>query len=173
MRDCLWALLLFCGLGAPVMAADEPKLLHVLGHSAVEGYQVWLDEKDWQWLRGKGVLRLGVSGPDYPPFEITRNVDELEGITADYAALVAQLLHVKIEVFRYRTREAAMDALKRDDLDLLGTSNNFEAADPQLTRSSAYAEDQPMLVTRLDDWMPVDLAGKRIAMVDDLSLIHI
>jgi two-component system sensor histidine kinase EvgS len=167
MRNCLWALLLFCGLGAPVMAADEPTLLHVLGHSAVEGYQVRLDEKDWQWLRGKRVLRLGVSGPDYPPFEITRNVDELEGITADYAALLGQLLHVKIDVLRYRTREAAMEALKRDDLDLLGTSNNFEAADPQLTRSSAYAEDQPMLVTRLDDWMPADLAGKRIAMVDD------
>ncbi|MHC8402010.1 transporter substrate-binding domain-containing protein [Pseudomonas sp. MDT1-17] len=167
MRNCLWALLLPCVLGAPVMAADEPQLLHVLGRSTVEGYQVQLDERDWQWLRGKRVLRLGVSGPDYPPFEITRNVDELEGITADYAALLAQLLHVKIEVLRYRTREAAMDALKRDDLDLLGTSNNFEAADPELTRSAAYAEDQPMLVTRLDEQVPADLAKKRIAMVDD------
>ncbi|MHC8410389.1 transporter substrate-binding domain-containing protein [Pseudomonas sp. Hz4] len=167
MRNCLWALLLFCVLGAPVTEADEPQRLHLLGRSSVEGYQVQLNEKDWQWLRDKRVLRLGVSGPDYPPFEITRNVDELEGITADYAALVAQLLYVKIEVLRYRTREAAMNALKHDDLDLLGTSNNFEAADPELTRSSAYAEDQPILVSRVDEQMPVDLAGKRIAMVDD------
>ncbi|MEO6679471.1 MAG: transporter substrate-binding domain-containing protein, partial [Pseudomonas sp.] len=93
--------------------------------------------------------------------------DELEGITADYADLLAQLLHVKIEVLRYATREEAMQALRHDELDLLGTSNNFEVADPDLIRSRAYAEDQPMLVTRLDERMPDDLAGKRIAMVDD------
>ncbi|MHC8332187.1 ATP-binding protein [Pseudomonas sp. LB3P25] len=166
MRDCLWALLL-CVLGAGAADAGEPQRLHLLGRSTVEGFEVRLDEKGWQWLRSKQVLRLGVSGPDYPPFEVTRKHDELEGITADYAELLAQLLHIKIDVLRYGTREAAMEALKRDELDLLGTSNNFEVADSELTRSSAYAEDQPILVSRVDEQMPVDLAGKRIAMVDD------
>jgi two-component system sensor histidine kinase EvgS len=147
--------------------ADQPQRLHLLGRSTVEGFEVKLDEKDWQWLRDKRALRLGVTGADYPPFEVTRHRDELEGITADYAELLGKLLHVKIDVLRYATREAAMDALKRHELDLLGTSNNFEAADPALTRSRAYAEDQPILVTRLDKRMPVDLAGKRIAMVED------
>jgi two-component system sensor histidine kinase EvgS len=160
--------LMFC-LVPPASAtiAEEPKQLHLLGRSSAEGYQVKLDENDRQWLRDKRVLRLGVTGPDYPPFEVTRNHDELEGITADYAVLVAQLLNVQIEVLRYVTREAAMEALKDGELDLLGTSNNFEAADPDLILSSAYAEDQPMLVTRLDEHLPEDLAGKRIAMADD------
>ena len=164
-------LLLFLMFGlvtpASVTIADEPIQLHLLGRSTAEGYQVNLDEKDRQWLREKRILRLGVTGPDYPPFEVTRNHDELEGITADYAALVAQLLNVQIEVLRYITREGAMEALKYGELDLLGTSNNFEAADPDLILSSAYAEDQPMLVTRLDEHLPEDLAGKRIAMADD------
>jgi two-component system sensor histidine kinase EvgS len=147
--------------------ADEPQRLHLLGRSTAEGFQVKLDERDWQWLRDKRTLRLGVTGPDYPPFEVIRHSDELEGITADYAELLGQLLHVRIEVLRYATREAAMDALKHHELDLLGTSNNFEVADPSLTRSRAYAEDQPMLATRLDERMPVDLAGKCIAMVED------
>lgn len=147
--------------------ADEPHPLRLLGRSTAQSFQVKLDETDWQWLRDKRTLRLGVTGPDYPPFEVTRHSDELEGITADYAELLGQLLHVRIEVLRYATREAAMDALKRHELDLLGTSNNFEAADPSLTRSRAYAEDQPMLATRLDERMPVDLAGKCIAMVED------
>ncbi|WP_375538957.1 transporter substrate-binding domain-containing protein [Pseudomonas frederiksbergensis] len=159
--------MVFAALQTTAMATNEPQLQHLLGHSTVEGYEVRLDENDWQWLRGKRVLRLGVSGPDYPPFEVTRNHDELEGITADYADLLAQLLHVKVEVRRYGTRENAMAALKHDELDLLGTSNNFEVADPDLIRSRAYAEDQPMLVTRLDEPMPDDLAGKRMAMVDD------
>ncbi len=75
---------------------------------------------DRQWLRSKRVLRLGVSGADYPPFEVTRSMDELEGITADYAQLIAQLLSVPIEVQRYATREAAMEALKFGELDLWG-----------------------------------------------------
>ncbi|MFJ7285238.1 transporter substrate-binding domain-containing protein [Pseudomonas sp. NPDC099000] len=154
-------------LPASARIAGEPERLQLLGRSTVEGYEVLLDEQDRQWLSKKRVLRLGVSGPDYPPFEVTRNHDELEGITADYAMLVAQLLDVQIEVLRYVTREAAMEALKYGELDLLGTSNNFELADPELILSSAYAEDQPMLVTRLDEHMPVDLAGKRIAMADD------
>lgn len=164
----LLLLLMFC-LVTPASAAiaGEPTRLHLLGRSTVEGYKVTLDEKDQQWLRDKRVLRLGVTGPDYPPFEVTRNHDELEGITADYAVLVAQLLNVQIEVLRYVTREAAMEALKYGELDLLGTSNNFEAADSELILSSAYAEDQPMLVTRLDEHLPEDLAGKRIAMVED------
>jgi two-component system sensor histidine kinase EvgS len=154
-------------LHAATAWAESPQPLQLLGHSTVAGYDVRLDEKDWQWLRTQRVLRLGVSGPDYPPFEVTRNHDELEGITADYAELLGQLLHLKVEVVRYPTREAAMRALKEGALDVLGTSNNFEVADPELTRSRAYAEDQPMLVTRLDERMPDDLAGKRLAMVDD------
>lgn len=167
MRLFLSALALSLLTQLPAAMADEPQQLHLLGRSTVEGFQVKLDERDWQWLRDKRALRVGVTGADYPPFEVTRHRGELEGITADYADLLGQLLHVKIDVLRYATREAAMDALKRHELDLLGTSNNFEAADPALTRSRAYAEDQPMLVTRLDERMPVDLGGKRIAMVED------
>ncbi|WP_429532178.1 transporter substrate-binding domain-containing protein [Pseudomonas frederiksbergensis] len=159
--------MLFTVLRATVALADEPHTLHLLGRSTVDGYDVQLDESAWQWLRNKRVLRLGVSGPDYPPFEVARHHDELEGITADYADLLAQLLRVKVEVLRYATREEAMQALKHGELDLLGTSNNFEATDPDLIVSRAYAEDQPMLVTRLDERVPDDLAGKRIAMVDD------
>ncbi|WP_223487989.1 ATP-binding protein [Pseudomonas sp. A-RE-19] len=167
VRVFLWGLMLCLVSLARVAVADEPKSLRLLGRSTVEGYAVQLDRDDRNWLVSKRVLRVGVTGPDYPPFELTRNHDELEGITADYVELLGQLLHVNIEVLRYGTREAAMEALKRKDLDLLGTSNSFEAADPDLSRSSAYAEDQPMLVTRLDERMPEDLAGKRIAMVAD------
>lgn len=167
VRVFLLPLMLCLVWPALAAVADEPKSLRLLGRSRVEGYAVQLDMDDRNWLVGKRVLRVGVTGPDYPPFEVTRNHDELEGITADYTELLAQLLHVRIEVLRYGTRESAMAALKRKDLDLLGTSNSFEAADPELNRSAAYAEDQPMLVTRLDERMPEDLTGKRIAMVTD------
>jgi two-component system sensor histidine kinase EvgS len=167
MRHGCWIVCLWLSLIASSWAGDAPQVLQVLTRTGLANVQLRLDKQDRQWLRQHPVLRMGISGPDYPPFEITRNHQELEGLTADYADLLAQLLGIRIEVRRFANRDAVMAALKRGDLDLLGTSNNFEAADPDFILSRAYAEDQPMLVTRLDEKLPADLAGKRVAMVED------
>ncbi|RVD74928.1 transporter substrate-binding domain-containing protein [Pseudomonas koreensis] len=148
-------------------ASEPPQRLELLTQAGLDNIHIALDERDRQWLRQHPPLRMGISGADYPPFEITRNQHELEGLTADYADLLAQLLGVRIDVQRYANREEVMAALKRGELDLLGTSNSFELADPDFVLSRPYAEDQPMLVTRLDDTLPADLTGKRIAMVED------
>lgn len=158
---------LWLGLVLVCRASELPQPLQVLTRAGPDNVQVRLDEQERQWLRQHPVLRMGISGPDYPPFEITRNQHELEGLTADYADLLAQLLGITMEVRRYANRDAVMAALKRGDLDLLGTSNQFEIADPDFMLSRSYAEDQPMLVTRHDETLPMDLAGKRLAMVED------
>ena len=149
----------------PVGAA--PESLHVLGRSAVSDYSVTLDEADRTWLQGKGTLWLGASAPDYPPFSITGNGNDYEGLTADYAQLLGQLLHIDIQVRRYASRDASLQALRSGEIDLLGTANGFEASDPALAMSRAYADDVPTLVARVDDneELPTDLAGKRLAML--------
>lgn len=167
MRPLRFILLLIFILANAVQAAGTAQKLEIISRTRLEGVQLRLDEQDRQWLRAHPVLRIGASGPDYPPFELTRNRHELEGLTAEYADAIAQVLNVRIEVWCYPDREAAMAALKSGELDLLGTSNNYEIADPDLMLSRAYAEDQPMWVTRLDEPLPDDLAGKRIVMVED------
>ncbi|RON07337.1 hybrid sensor histidine kinase/response regulator [Pseudomonas brassicacearum] len=148
--------------------AAKPQLLKLQGRSAVDGYRVELEETDWRWLREQGSLRLGASAPDYAPFEVTINDAYLEGITADFALLLSQLLHIKVEVKRYPSRGAVIAALKQGNVDLLGTANDFEAADPQLLMSRAYAEDAPALVARTGDSarLTADLSGLRVAMLD-------
>ncbi|CAI8831040.1 two-component system, NarL family, sensor histidine kinase EvgS [Pseudomonas sp. IT-347P] len=167
MRQGRWIVWLWLSLMATCWASDTPQVLQVLTRTELEDIPLRLDEQDRQWLRQHPVLRLGISGADYPPFEVSRNQQELEGLTADYADLLAQLLGVRIEVHRFAHRDAVMAALKRGELDLLGTSNSFETADPDFILSRAYADDQPMLVTRVDEPLPSDLAGKRLAMVED------
>ena len=162
-----WSLSFWLLLAMPCLASETPQVLDVLTRTRLESVQVRLDAQDRQWLRQHPVLRIGISGPDYPPFEITRNQQDLEGLTADYADLLAQLLGLRIEVRRYGHRDAVIAALKRGEIELLGTSNSFETADPEVILSRAYAEDQPMLATRLDESLPADLADKRIAMVKD------
>lgn len=146
----------------------ETGSFQLLGRSKVSGYEVVLSEADWAWLRKKGTLRLGISVPDYPPFDITSSERYYEGFTADYAGLLAELLHVRIEIQSFDSRVKAIEALQTGELDLLGTSNGFEAATPELVMSTVYAEDQPTLVTHSDDLKtPPDLAGTKVAMLSD------
>lgn len=141
--------------------------MRLLGYSSLEGPLAPLAQADWRWLRERRMLLMGVSAPDYAPFDLMNNNDELEGITADYAVLVAQALNITIKVRRYDNRDEVIAALKRGEVDFLGSANGYEAADPQLALSHSYANDQPTLVTRIDDSqaLSVDLKGKRLAML--------
>ncbi len=161
------AILLTGLLPLTTMALDEPHHLRLLGHSTLENPSVPLDESDWRWLRERRTLVMGVSGPDYAPFDLSNNKHELEGITADYASLIAMALNVSVEVRRYDTRDEVIEALKTGAVDFVGSANGYEAADPQLVLSRSYANDQPALVTRAGDShaLSADLAGKRVAML--------
>lgn len=168
LRVWLIALTLLSPFWSVDSFAAKPQLLKLQGRSVVDDYQVELEDADWRWLREQGSLRLGASAPDYAPFEVTISDKYLEGITADFAVLLSQLLHIPVEVKRYRTRGEVIAALKQGNVDLLGTANDFEAADPQLLMSRTYAEDAPALVTRLGDSarLTPDLEGQRVAMLD-------
>ncbi|MCP2073592.1 UNVERIFIED_ORG: two-component system sensor histidine kinase EvgS [Pseudomonas lini] len=161
------AALLLGSLSVAPQAGAAPETLQVLGRSHASDYSVSLDEADWTWLRQKGTLLLGASAPDDPPFGITGNGRDYEGLTADYAQLLGQLLHVNVQVQRYPSRAESLQALRSGEVDLLGTANGFEASDPALAMSQAYADDLPTLVARIDDSqdLPADLADKRVAML--------
>lgn len=163
----LTAILLIGLLPSVAMALDEPHALRLLGHSTLEKPDVPLAEADWRWLRERRTLVMGVSAPDYAPFDLSNDNGELEGISADYAALIAQALNITVEVRRYDTRDEVIEALKSGALDFLGSANGYEAADSQLVLSRSYANDQPVLVTRAGDSqsLSADLAGKRVAML--------
>nr|WP_218176054.1 MULTISPECIES: transporter substrate-binding domain-containing protein [unclassified Pseudomonas] len=161
------AVLLGIGLSTSAEAQTPVETLQVLGRSHVDGYEVSLATQDWGWLRSKGVLVLGASAPDYAPFAISSNGRDYEGLTADYVLLLSELLRTPVQVRRYASRAEAIQALKRGEVDVLGTSNGYEAADAELQMSSAYAEDLPTLVTRIGaaQSLTPDLAGKKIAML--------
>lgn len=163
-----WALLLLaCLLPLPLAASDsEPR--HLLARSQSAASPLQLSAEDRQWLDSQQVLRLGSSSPDYPPFEINISQRDYEGLSADYAGLISELLGIPVQVQRYPNRQASISALHEGRIDLLGSSNGFEAADAELILSNAYADDQPVVVTAQHSEMDSedDLSGKRLAMVD-------
>ncbi len=166
LRKWLLGVLLAGSVNA-VLAAAPSETYQLLGRSQVSEYAASLSEQDWSWLRSKGGLVLGASAPDYSPFGMTINGRDYEGLTADYASLLSELLRTPVQVRRFASRADVIEALKRGEVDLLGTANSYEQADHDLLMSTSYADDQPTLVTQVanSQALPRDLAGKKIAML--------
>ena len=118
---------LFIGCMGLCQAASNDNM-RLFGRSLVTGYQVDLSEADQRWLTDKRVLRIGVSLPDYPPLDIIANNRDYEGITADYASLLEQLLGVRVEVKGYLSRREAIEALKLGEIDLFELVAEAEGA---------------------------------------------
>ena len=167
LRRWAFGVLLVSSVSGAALAAAPAETFQVLGRSHVSEYGVSLSEQDWSWLRGKGVLVLGASAPDYSPFGMTTNGRDYEGLTADYAKLLSELLRTPVEVRRFASRADVIEALKQGSVDFLGTANGYEQADHDLLMSTSYAEDQPTLVTQVanSQTLTEDLAGKKIAML--------
>lgn len=151
----------------PADPAPGPEHFTLLSRASAVQLDVQLDKAQRQWLQNKRELVLGTSAPDYPPFDLTSSGRDYEGLTADYAGLLAQALALPVKVVRYPTREASIHALETGEIDLLGSSNGFEAANPNLILSQPYAVDQPVLVTREGETYNLGngLAGLRLSLV--------
>ncbi|NNJ15750.1 transporter substrate-binding domain-containing protein [Pseudomonas putida CSV86] len=152
----------------PPLLAQEAVPRDLLGRSLSSSAPPTLGVAERQWLEQRKRLRLGTSAPDYPPFDINVSQHDYEGLTADYAGLLGEQLKVDVEVLHYPSRSAAIRALERGEIDLLGSANGFEEANSELLLSQPYADDQAIVATPLGKPRnPADkLAGARLAMVD-------
>ncbi|MFJ3485224.1 transporter substrate-binding domain-containing protein [Pseudomonas sp. NPDC090202] len=159
---------LFVCLSVETLADDTTAERYtLLSRSNPAHMDVTLDRTQWQWIRNKRELVLGTSAPDYPPFDLTLTGRDYEGFTADYAGILGRTMDLPVKVLRYESREQAMAALARGDIDLLGSANGYEAPSQDIQLSSPYAVDQPVLVTRLGETRPLTdgLNGLRLSML--------
>lgn len=169
MRGAVFTLLLGALLAISAVAHADSEARHLLARSLSASPPLSLQQDDRQWLERRKALVLGSSRPDYPPFEINTSPTDFEGLSADYAGLIGEQLGIPVEVRRFPNRQAAIEALHAGNIDLLGSSNAFEAADAQLVLSQPYADDLPVIVSDQDRMLGrhgKELPGLRLAMVD-------
>ena len=171
---CLLLLSAWLYAGILVAAANVPERYTLLSRSTSDSIEVRLDDAHRTWLNGRRELILGTSAPDYPPFDLSTSGRDYEGMTADYAGLIAKATGLPMKVLRFTSREAALDALKTGQIDLLGSANGFEARTRGVVLSTPYAVDQPVLVTRTNENRPLtdDLEGLRLSMVYHYLPLH-
>lgn len=159
---------LIAGLCCSVQAITSDKPLFLLGRSQVQGYWVNLPVEDWTWLKDKRHLVLGVSPGATAPFELNTDSGDYEGLIADYAKLLGELLSVRVDVRQFASREAAIAALTQGQADLLAIGRDTEEGISSLTLSRTYADDHQVIVSRenAEALSTQDLAGKRVAAAE-------
>lgn len=155
-------------LATGAAAQEQAAARHLLARSVSSNATPSLTPAERRWLRQKHVLRLGASTPDYPPYDINISQQDYEGVTADFAGLVSEQLNIPVQVLLYPDRAAAISALHKGEIDLLGSANGYEAADSGLVMSQPYADDQPIIATRAGQARSTDdpLEGLTLAMVE-------
>lgn len=152
----------------PALAANLDTLPYrLLSRSGATPVAVSLSPAQADWIQGRETLILGTSAPDYAPFDMTASGRDYEGLTADFAGLIGNTLQRPIQIKRYASRDQALQALIDGHIDLLGSANGYDAARAGITLSHAYANDQPVLVTRENEVRALDtgLEGLRVSMV--------
>ena len=167
LKDYCIAAVIVC-LGFDTQAGPlTPERYTLLSRSNPAHMDVTLDRAQWQWVRNKRELVVGTSAPDYPPFDMTLTGRDYEGFTADYVGILGRVLDLPVKVLRFASRDEAIQALSRGEIDLLGSANGYEAASRGIMLSTPYAVDQPVLVTRAGEARPLngDLNGLRLSMV--------
>ncbi|MCU1719455.1 ATP-binding protein [Pseudomonas sp. 5P_3.1_Bac2] len=169
MKTLSWFIVLCLALPNLSYALSSPVQLELWGRSHKQAQKLNLSEQQWRWLRNKESLRLGVSQPNNRPFDITISGQRYEGLSADYAALLAQLLGVPISVTLFNNRLQAREALKNGEIDLLSSANLTDTEQQSRVLSDSYVPEQTALYSRLNEkrMFPANLAGVKIAVADN------
>ncbi|HBC3983373.1 MULTISPECIES: ATP-binding protein [Vibrio harveyi group] len=146
--------------------ADVDHNLKLFGHDTIDNVGVQLTEEQLAWIEKHKTIHVGVSTPDYPPFDITinGNSDVYEGLSADYLQILSKILKVNIELHFFSSRDKAIAAIKAGKLDLLTTANRYEEFH-DLELSDCYVEDIPVLYVPSNQ--PEKEFPSRIAMAYD------
>ncbi|WP_223483807.1 transporter substrate-binding domain-containing protein [Pseudomonas sp. A-RE-19] len=168
LKDYLILMAMGLCLSTSVLAAQTASENYtLLSRSTAGNMEVQLDASQRQWIRNKRELILGASAPDYPPFDLTLSGHDYEGFTADYAGILGKTTGLPVKIQRFASRGAAIEALEKGEVDMLGTANGYEADNTDIVLSTPYAVDQPVLVTREGETRSLSdgLAGMRLSMV--------
>ena len=146
MKSLQLLLVLLCAWPCAANAQEDP-LLQVYSRDDgeyLDANPLPLHGEEWRWLQERERLIMGVPRPDNPPMDITLRANAYEGVTADIVGMLTHLLHIEIMVKGYPSRAAAIEALKRGEIDLLSASNSYEQ-EQQLLLTDKYIADDPAI----------------------------
>ena len=118
----------------------------------------------WAWSGCAAALE---AAPGAVQGVVLRDRQTLLGTAVDIVVQGLDTAELRQAVDQAFARMQALQALLGGDIDLLGSANGYDAATAGVVLSRPYAEDQPVLVTRVSETRALDtgLKGLRLSMV--------
>lgn len=152
-----------------LFANAEDKEYYLSERYMINPVHIRLNPEQLGWLEQKKHLTLGVSAVDYPPFDIILHDDEYYGITSTIVSMIADTLHIPVTVKSYPSRQQAIEALKRNEIDFIGTAYSNNNKDKELILTHSYMNNNSVFVRRADFPVKVNnsLEGVSVAMTDN------
>lgn len=158
-----------------VFVPAQGKTLNLLMRASTDGITpLSLSEQDAQFLHDKKQLVMGVFSTESPPYGMTNVRDEYEGLSADYAGLIARELGLTLRIEQYPSLQQTLDALERGEIDMVPSLSEQTVGD-RLLFSQNYAREQPVLGIRENDNapLPLDLAQTDVAVAKAYLPLHV
>lgn len=124
---------------------------HLLGYPDKINEKINLSPEERKTLSLYSDLIVGISAPDYPPFDMTVNGEQeyYKGMSADYLHIITSMLNINVNIKRYKSREKLITAVLNGDVDLITTANKFEQLHGLLL-SAPYTIDKPTIFKNAD-----------------------
>jgi two-component system sensor histidine kinase EvgS len=165
----------FCALGLVLLSAVsisvgavEPAQLLI--RTSVLAPKVAFDPDTRAWLDTKPKVRVAFWGAALPPLHLGYEYGVFEGVSADVLGMLQQTLGVTFEIQLYDSRDEALRAMARGELDLLGL-NDVTQTNPLTAPSIPYLLNRQVIVRRVNEPAAVetDITQGRLAYFGDTS----
>ncbi|HHZ9057473.1 TPA: transporter substrate-binding domain-containing protein [Pseudomonas aeruginosa] len=166
---CLFAVSILCWELA--LAASYPPIPQELSSQLhIHHHDLAVSPEEWQWLRHKAELRVGVIATESAPFSVHQEAHLYEGINADVTALIAELLGLRVTIVPFANEYDATLALQAGSIDVF-PSNDENESRGDVIYSIAYAS-VPLALFRSSEQMHSPLSSDFSKIRIAVSGIH-
>ncbi|MCX9134848.1 transporter substrate-binding domain-containing protein, partial [Aeromonas veronii] len=155
MKNIFVCVLSLLALNGRLNASDHYyQPIPILSREKMQLSPINLTRAEQKWLHHKKQLILAVPNQENPPLDITLRSGSYEGVTADMIGVFSKAIGIPIVAKKFPTRSAALYAIMKGEVDLLGAGNAYELLQGFLLTKS-YVDDIPALYvnksTNIDD----------------------
>jgi len=135
----------------------------------------FLNEKELEWLNNHQVITLAPD-PQFAPFEFFDENGNYQGIGAEYAKVIEDMLAIKFEILHYSNWSDVIRDFKAGKIDILNTMfSNYERTEYMLF-PPPYLEIPSVILARkgeISSDLKIEQIGRyRITMVKDYGMVY-
>ena len=132
---------------------------------------IYFTEEETNWMKEHPVIYVGPD-PVFGPIEFIDEDDHYKGIAADYIEWIEKNIPLHFEVIRLDNWSDILDALKLEDIDMLGAATYTNERSEYMLFTDVFINMPNIIVTREDYKGKAkleDLKGESVVVMDDYA----